>query len=218
MLGAHGRSYRWAMSILDRLVPWIVGVFAVTVAIAAVYLGLQQLNRSSADDAGDRLASQVVSAGSAGSGGAAATAVSPARLGVAAHVDIARSREPFFVVYDQSGAPVSGTGYLDGTLARIPVGVLQSARASGSDRVTWQPRPDLRFATVAVADGDRVVLAAQSLKSSEDRIDRLGLMLVAGWIAAVFLLAIGAAAHLWLGRSEWARRPVVTDTGARRWP
>ncbi|HEY8281746.1 MAG TPA: hypothetical protein VIG28_04630, partial [Leifsonia sp.] len=171
------------MRILDRLVPWIVGAFAVTVAIAAVYLSLQQLNRSAADDAGDRLASQVTSAGGAGGGAGGA--------GAAAHVDLATSLAPFFVVYDRSGVPVSGTGYLDGRLARIPAGVVRTALAEGMDRVTWQPRPGLRYATVAQKDGDRVVVAGQSLKPVEDRIDRLGLMLVVGWIAAVFLLAVG---------------------------
>jgi hypothetical protein len=185
------------MRILDRLVPWIVGAFAVTVAIAAVYLSLQQLNRSAADDAGDRLASQVTSAGGAGGGAGGA--------GAAAHVDLATSLAPFFVVYDRSGVPVSGTGYLDGRLARIPAGVVRTALAEGMDRVTWQPRPGLRFATVAQKDGDRVVVAGQSLKPVEDRIDRLGLMLVVGWIAAVFLLAVGAGAHLWLGSEADAR-------------
>ena len=194
------RPYRGAMRILDRLVPWIVGAFAVTVAIAAVYLGLQQLNRSAADDAGDRLASQVTSAGGGGGadgGGGGA--------GAAAHVDLATSLAPFFVVYDRSGVPVSGTGYLDGRLARIPAGVVRTALAEGVDRVTWQPRPGLRFATVAQKDGDRVVVAGQSLRPAEDRIDRLGLMLVVGWIAAVFLLAVGAGAHLWLGTEADAR-------------
>jgi hypothetical protein len=185
------------MRILDRLVPWIVGAFAVTVAIAAVYLSLQQLNRSAADDAGDRLASQVTSAGGAGGGAGGA--------GAAAHVDLATSLAPFFVVYDRSGVPVSGTGYLDGRLARIPAGVVRTALAEGMDRVTWQPRPGLRYATVAQKDGDRVVVAGQSLKPVEDRIDRLGLMLVVGWIAAVFLLAVGAGAHLWLGSEADAR-------------
>lgn len=197
MRAAGARPYRGAMRILDRLVPWIVGAFAVTVAIAAVYLSLQQLNRSAADDAGDRLASQVTSAGGAGGGAGGA--------GAAAHVDLATSLAPFFVVYDRSGVPVSGTGYLDGRLARIPAGVVRTALAEGMDRVTWQPRPGLRYATVAQKDGDRVVVAGQSLKPVEDRIDRLGLMLVVGWIAAVFLLAVGAGAHLWLGSEADAR-------------
>lgn len=203
------------MRILDRLVPWIVGAFAVTVAIAAVYLGLQQLNRSAADDAGERLASQVVAVGGDGgfSGGGGAVGGVTASTGAAARVDLAASLAPFFVVYDRSGDPIAGTGYLGGQLARIPVGVVRSALAAGVDRVTWQPRPGLRFATVALRDGDRVVMAAQSLKPVEDRIDRLGLMVVVGWIAAVFLLAVGAAAHLWLGYTTDARAD-----GAGRWP
>ena len=210
MPAAGSGFYRECMRIVDRLVPWIVGVFVVTIAIAAVYLGLQQLNRSAADDAGGRLASQVISAGSVGAGPDASTPAGPD-----ARVDLATSLAPFFIVYDRSGTPVAGTGYLDGSLGRIPSGVVRSALANGTDRVTWQPRPGLRFAAVALKDGDRVVLAAQSLKPTEDRIDRLGMALVLGWVVAVFILAIGAAAHLWLGRIQDAGAG-ARDAGSRR--
>jgi hypothetical protein len=172
------------MRVIDRLVPWLIGAFVLTVALAGVYGGLQQLNRSSADDAGERLVSQIVSAGQTnGSGG---------------RVDLATSLQPFYVVYDRSAHPVAGDGYLDGRLGAVPSGVVATAFATGTDRVTWEPQSGLRFATVAQRQGDQVIVAGQSLQPVENRIDHLGALLLAGWGAAILVLIVGAALHLWL--------------------
>ncbi len=176
------------MRTLDRLIPWLIGAFVATVALAAVYGGLQQLNRSAADDAGLRISTEAASTGT----------IPPA--GVADRVDLATSLMPFVIEYGADAAPIRGTGYLDGRLARIPAGVIESTRAHGSDRVTWEPRPGLRFAAVALAAGDRVVVAAQSLKPTEDRIDRLGLLLALGWLGTMAVLAVGATLQLLIGR------------------
>src|SRR4051794_39929986 len=109
------------MRTLDRLIPWFIGAFAVTVAIAAVYLGLQQLNRSAADDAGERLSTEVAS-----------VAALPHSALAADRVDLAKSLAPFFIEYGRDAAPIEGTGYLDGRLARIPSGVISTALAHGT--------------------------------------------------------------------------------------
>jgi hypothetical protein len=169
------------MKRIDRLVPWLVGAFVLSALIAGMYLTAQNIERSGADDAGQRLASQV------------ASSQDPAAD--VPRVDLAKSLAPFFVVYDVAGNPTSGSGYLDGVLASVPKGVITTAVAQGSDRVSWQPRVGLRFAVIAIADGDRVVLAGQSLKPSEDRIARLGLLLLLGWAGSIVVLAVGAAIH-----------------------
>jgi hypothetical protein len=170
------------MKRIDRLVPWLVGGFVLTVLIAGMYLTAQNIERSGADDAGQRLASQIAS--------------SPDPAADVPRVDLAESLAPFFVIYDAVGNPMSGSGYLDGELASVPKGVITTAVAQGSDRVSWQPRAGLRFAVIAVADGDRVVLAGQSLKPSEDRTAQLGLLLLFGWVGSMVVLAIGALVHL----------------------
>jgi hypothetical protein len=170
------------MKRIDRLVPWIVGAFVLSALIAGMYLAAHNIERSGADDAGQRLASQVAS--------------SQDPSVDAPRVDLAESLAPFFVIYDTAGNPVAGSGYLDGALASVPKGVITTAAAQGSDRVSWQPRAGLRFAVIAIADGDRVVLAGQSLKPSEDRIAQLGLLLLLGWAGGIVVLAIGAAIHL----------------------
>ncbi|MEP6478375.1 MAG: hypothetical protein ABJB03_03205 [Rhodoglobus sp.] len=180
------------MKLINRLAPWVVGALVLTITMAALYLATQRTERMGADDAGDRLASQVAS--QLDSGGTAST-------GAPDRVDLATSLAPFWILYDKSGSPVDGSGYLDGALGTVPVGVIDQAFASGSNRVTWQPAAGLRFATVELRSGDQVVLAAQSLAPSESRTDSVGLLLLVGWLAAVILLAIGALVQLRMERS-----------------
>lgn len=168
------------MKRIDRLVPWVVGAFVLVVLLAAVYLSAQNLERSGADDAPARLASQAVTEPPADP----------------AHVDLATSLAPFYVIYQADGTPISGNGYLDGALAAVPAGVITTADDNHQNRVTWQPRPGLRFATVEISAGDRVILAGQSLAPTEARIDQLGLLLLAGGGASLILLGIGCFLHL----------------------
>ena len=101
-----------------------------------------------------------------------------------------------YVVYSTSGLPESGSGYLGGELAQVPTGVIDVAARSGTNGVTWQPRPGLRFATVELAANGKVVLAGQSLLPSESRTDQLGFLLLLGWALAMLILAAGAFLHV----------------------
>ncbi|HEX7834853.1 MAG TPA: hypothetical protein VF479_05230, partial [Pseudolysinimonas sp.] len=107
-------------------------------------------------------------------------------------VDLASSQAVFYVAYDGTGAPESGTGYLDDALARVPTGVVAAAIQQGSNSVNWQPRDGLRFATVELRAGDGVVMAGQSLEPSETRTENIGMLLLVGWFAGVVVLAVGA--------------------------
>jgi hypothetical protein len=87
-------------------------------------------------------------------------------------------------------------------LPSVPTGVLDAARRSPEgDSVTWQPMPGLRFATVEIAAGTRVVLVGQSLAPTEARIDSIGLLVVAGWLGTILLVVIGFL--LWLFFDRW---------------
>jgi hypothetical protein len=101
-------------------------------------------------------------------------------------VDLATSDAVFVVVYDSADRPVAGTGRLDGTLPHLPKGVLDSARHSGGDRVTWRTPDGRRFATVEIRSGAEVVLGPV-----ESRIDRLGWLILVAWAAIVVVMAIG---------------------------
>jgi len=168
---------------MTRIVRWAATAVIVTALFSSLYLVMQQIERQGADDAPGRLASQLASELTAGSGDDASA---PA-------VDLAASDSLFYVVYDRSDHPVAGTGQLDGSLATVPAGVLDQARRAGSNHVTWQDSAGRRFATVEQRAGDRVVLAGQSLAPTEDRVDRIGLLILAAWAC---VLAIVVVAYL----------------------
>jgi len=167
---------------MTRIVRWSAIAVIVTALFAGLYLVMQQIERQGADDAPGRLASQIASQLSDGS------SVDDSATD---QVNLASSDAVFSVVYDRSDRPVAGTGWLDGSLATPPAGVLDQARRTGSNHVTWQLGDGRRFATVERRAGDSVVLAGQSLAPTEARIDRLGLLILAAWIC-VLLVVLGA--------------------------
>jgi hypothetical protein len=97
------------------------------------------------------------------------------------------------VRYDAAGRPTAGDGYLGGSLARVPRGVLHTVQAAGEeDAVTWEPEPGLRFAIVAqgLSDGG-VIVAGQSLQPTELRAERTRLIIGGALVAGLFV--VGAA-------------------------
>jgi hypothetical protein len=167
---------------MRTLLAWTVAAVVVTAIFGSIYLTAQSLERSGADDAPQRLASQVASIVESGRSLAAEQRET---------VDLGSSSQAFFVVYDSGDAPESGSARLDGSLPEAPRGVLDTARTDDANHVTWQPTPELRFATVEVRAGHSVVLAGQSLGPTERRIDSLGLLLLACWAATIALLGAG---------------------------
>jgi hypothetical protein len=159
-----------------------VGTLALilTVVFGTGYVVAQQVERLGADDAPTRLASQLAADPSAA---LAADATSGT-------VDLAVSAEPFTIVFDSHDHPIAGSARLDGALPSVPVGVLDAARRSGSNHVSWQPRNGLRFATIERKTGSTVVLAGQSLQPSESRTDQLGLLILFGWAISI-LICVG---------------------------
>ncbi len=117
----------------------------------------------------------------------------------ATSLDISRSLATFLVVHDVAGAVLATDGTLDGSAPRVPRGVLDSARATGRDAVTWQPRPGVRIATVTVPWTGGTVLAGRSLRIVEQRVDALGLLVSVGWIVTILALGVvsAIAAYLW---------------------
>ncbi len=181
---------------MDRLAAWIIGVVVATFTLGTVYVVAQQLDRQAADQVGAQLATQVASELSTGSS---------ATVDSLPHVDLAASLAPFVVVYDASGHPVSGNGYLDGRLAEPPAGVIAAAASEGSNHVTWQPRAGLRFATVEIRSGDQVVMGAQSLIPTEQRAERLGLLVAFAWLGTMVVIGLIAGVFWWAGRAQAAR-------------
>ena len=169
---------------MTRIVRWTAAAIIVTAVFASLYLVMQQSERQGADDAPGRLASQV--AAELADSGTAADA-SPAGT-----VDLAASDAEFFVIYDRANHPVSGTGRLNGALPPIPAGVLDAARRTGWNHVTWQTSDGRRFASVEQRAGHDVAVAAQSLAPTENRIDQLGALILVAWACTMGVVVIAS--------------------------
>lgn len=177
---------------MSRFLPRPFLVFLAAAAIVSglvllVCVAVQQDLRLGADEPQLWLAED---GAAAIAGGARPTDVVP----TGRPVDLATSLAPFVAVYGADGKPLAADATLDGALPAPPVGVFAFAAAHGEHRVSWQPRPTLRFATVIVPipGGGGFVLAGRSLREVEKRENLIYAQCLAAWLAAVFLAATGS--------------------------
>jgi hypothetical protein len=157
----------------------------ITLIYGAVYIIVQQDYRISANDPQIQLAEDAAAMLTQGQSFQAVVPAAP--------VDIANSLAPYLVVFDDSGKAVASSGQLHGQMPSMPEGVFNSTRQSGENRVTWQPEPGVRSATVVVHyQGTRAgfVMAGRSLREVENQIDMLGIMTVVAWIGTLFICFI----------------------------
>ncbi len=161
---------------LRRIIVAVAAYALFAGGLATLYVVVQQDGRHAVEDAPRAL----LSAGATDSG-----------AGRSGGYDLDNYLGTFWVTYDAAGRPTGGNGYLGGSLAQVPRGVLQTAQVEGEDAVTWQPQPGLRFAIVAQPLGDGSIVAGQSLRPTEQRASRT-LFLIAGALVAG-LLVVGAA-------------------------
>jgi hypothetical protein len=184
------------MSLRRAIAIFLPAAVLATALCGLVYVAVQQDLRSGANDPQEPLAKDAAARLDAGA--------SPASVVGPTTVDLAVSLAPFVVVYDAGGAVLATDGQLDGGPPQIPIGVLDSARATGRDAVSWQPRPGARFATVTVPWSGGTVMVGRSLRLVEDRESALLLIVGAAWVVTLAALALAslAASAIWPGPSE----------------
>ena len=165
-----------------------------TLVCGIVVVALQQELRQAADDPQHQLAEDAIVALDAGA--SASSIVGSDR------VDIAVSLAPFRAVYDASGGILATDGQLDGAAPGPPRGVLDTARTTGIDRVTWQPRSGVRVALVVLRWSGGTVLAGRSLRRVEDEESAVEGIVASGWLGTLALLGFAAllSARLWPAR------------------
>ena len=111
-------------------------------------------------------------------------------------VDIAQSLAPYVVVFDDSGRALASSGLLHDQLPAVPPGVFDYVRQNGEDRITWQPEPGVRSATVVTSYGGAhpgFVLAGRSLRLVEQRVDQLGQLVGLGWLGSLFAALVAVS-------------------------
>ena len=115
-------------------------------------------------------------------------------------VDMARSLDPFAIVYDDAGRPLEATGMLDGKTPVPPGGVFDYVRKHRQDRVSWQPRPGVRIAAVVQrVTGAQAgfVLAGRNMREVEAREEHVGRLAGLAWLAMLGLIAAGTLGFAW---------------------
>ena len=165
-----------------------------TLTCGLVYVEVQQTLRSGANDPGYQIAEDAAARLDAG---ASPTVV----VGSTGTVDAAASLAPFVIVFDSDGRVLAADVTLDGQVPVPPSGVLTAAQNGSPNVVTWQPRADVRIATVVVAWGDGTVLVGRSLQRVEQQERNSQLIAAAAWLASLVALALASllASRIWPG-------------------
>jgi hypothetical protein len=170
---------------------FLTAATALTLAVGLTYLAVQQDLRIGANDVPQQLSEDGARALDAGADTSTVVGAVP--------VAIETSLAPFTAVYDEQGTLLASNGSLDGKAPVVPLGVLRSARATGRDAVTWQPRAGVRVALVVLPWHGGTIAAGRSLRVIETRIDAIGALMGLGWLVGVAILAVvaGVAAWMW---------------------
>jgi hypothetical protein len=153
---------------------WLPIAVALTAVCGLTYLSVQQSYRNGLDDPQVQLATDGAAALDSGA--------APASLVNSPTIDASKSLAPFVIVFAKDNSMLEYGGSIGNDVRPPDDGVLETARTQGADRVTWQPIPGVRIASVSVAAKDgRVVLAGRNMSAVEARIDNLTLITALAW-------------------------------------
>ncbi len=199
-------------NILKTLIPLAV---VITLLSGLLYGTLQQVLRINANDPQIQMAED---AATSLTNGKPIDSVVPGP-----QVDIATSLAPYIIVFDNSGKAIASSGLLHNQLPSLPSGVFDYVRQNGEDRITWQPEPGVRSATVVTRFGGTqpgFVMAGRSLREVENRIDQFGLLIGLGWLGTllVTLIAVCLSELIMASDSPLVRLvpPLVNKTSHRK--
>ena len=159
-----------------------------------VYVVAQQDLRSGADEVPLQRAMDAAAALNAGT--PPATVVSSGEWIGSATVDVAQSLAPFLVVFDSGTHVLATNAQLGGAIPVPPAGVLAAATADTPNRVTWQPQPSMRIATVTARWNGGTVLVGRSLREVERRVGQMTLLVGLGWTATIVVLTAAAVVRV----------------------
>ena len=184
-----------AMTPRAAALPPLAMFITLTTFIAGTgYVISQQVLRMSANDPQIQLAEDAAERLAVGE--------NPTRVVPEREVNMANSLAPFVIVYDDSGRSVASSGRLDGSVPSPPPGVFDFVRAHRQERVTWQPRPGVRIASVVNRTANGFVVAGRNMREVEIRETLVFKIAATGWLFANLALVALWLAGRFLGRSK----------------
>jgi len=159
---------------------WLPIAVVTTVLCGLVFVAVQQSLRQSANDPQIEMAGD---AADALTGGASAESVLPPTS-----IDVARSLSPFTEVFNENGEVIAASGMLHGQPLQLPSGVLEDVRQQGESRLTLQPEPAARMASVIIHYGGPrpgFVLVGRSIREIEFRTSQTRIFVGIAWLVSL---------------------------------
>lgn len=160
---------------------WLALVGASTLVLSASYVMIQQSNRMSADDLPLTLSQQVKSSLEAGS--------APTDLVSAQKNNLETDNNTVVIITDSTMHVLASSATLDGQTPLPPEGVFKYTKDHATDRITWEPKENVRVALRVSSYGkspsDGFVLVAQPLTQFEKRISFIGNLGLVAWLAVL---------------------------------
>jgi hypothetical protein len=160
---------------------WLAIVGAATLVLGAAYSMVQQEARLAANDTPISVtesARRLLESGSA-----------PVDVVAKQKTNLRTDNWVFTIVTDSSRHVLASSANLDGKTPLPPQGVFDYTKDHGTDKITWQPDSGVRLAiyvSTYKSDNDSgYIISGQSLKLTEQRINRLSLIAVVSWVITV---------------------------------
>ncbi len=98
-------------------------------------------------------------------------------------VKINQSLNPFVIIYDKNGQVLDSQADLNDQTPPLPEGMLYAKKGGFDDnRVTWQPRADVRIAAVIVPYNNGFVLVGRNMREIETQAKYALERVVFGWM------------------------------------
>jgi hypothetical protein len=173
----------------------LTAMFLITVVMGLIYMSVQQVYRS---DANDPQIGQARDLRDQLQRGSSLYEVIPSDT-----IDLNNSLALFTQTYSTTGQPVFSTGFLNGKIPALPRGVLNYTSAHGEDWVTWQPAPGVRLAVIVlkVNHPDIQYLAVgRSLREVEERESNLIRMVSLCWLLCLGIIGISWMVQFYFGK------------------
>ncbi|MBS1599438.1 MAG: hypothetical protein JST75_14525 [Bacteroidetes bacterium] len=166
--------------------PYLTAAAVITVIILLIYVAVQQNYRSGADDPQLQIARDINNRLHRGAS---------IQKYMNDSINLESSQEVFTALYDSNAAPIKSSGFLNERVPQLPPGVFAFVKANGEERVTWQPKPGVRMATVvlrAALPSIAYIVVGRSLQEVEIREQNLRNSVFICWVISMALIAITA--------------------------
>lgn len=164
----------------QRLRVWLSIVGSATLVLGASYTMLHQSARLNVDDKPLSVVQEAKAK--------IADDVTPADIVPEEEIDLRNSSGVFLIITDSSKEVLASSAILDDKSPLPPDSVFSDAEKAGSDRFTWEPTGGVRLATQVLKyeeNGGGFIMAGQSLKQTEERLEGYKTIAVTAWVAIV---------------------------------